>query len=296
MFATTNVSPAQGYAHTAVGMAPSSIDACKRNIAEATGLMGPGACATTVIAWSFQKGCYANKSADPRIALPLEQVKSWMEIWKRSSLRERRRIGNKWSKLLRKIAHAKSRWQMVRSPASATIATLLDLGWKPIRPNQWLVPDGSHLATFDAVDGVTQHHVLHILETALHRRLWDNAANAYSGSGLEGGLPSLLPASKAHKALTRQGRYQEAKALECIVINKSWCGQRLQLDGGADDARAMCERCGSYVESPFHRYYTCEKNRDIDHKDVRDTQHLCHSAASDIATKRNGTGQFCRVA
>lgn len=39
----TGVDPAQRYGHTAIGMATSNIEACSRNIAEATGLMGQDA-------------------------------------------------------------------------------------------------------------------------------------------------------------------------------------------------------------------------------------------------------------
>ena len=43
-------------------------------------------------------------------------------------------------------------------------------------------------------------------------------------------------------------------------------------------------------ESPFHRYYTCAKNRDISHKNVSDTQNLAKKVADDIGTKSN----FCK--
>ena len=279
-------------------MAPTNTDGCKKNIAEATGLMGPGACATTVIQWAFRKGCYANKSADPRVSLPLEQLKAWMGIWTRSNPAAKKRIAKSWSKLHRRVALAKSRWQMVRGPASATIAILLDLGWKPVRPNRWILPDGSQSATFDSIHGVTQHQVLHALETALQRRLWTHASEAFCGSGLEHGSPYLDPAARAHKDLVKQGRLKEAKALECIVTNKSWCGQRILLNGGSDDPRVMCPRCNGYVESPFHRYYTCAKNRDILHKNVSDTQHLAtqwQATSEPRATYANGSGQFCHA-
>jgi hypothetical protein len=78
--AVTGVKPMQNYAYTAIGMAPESMDRCKRNIATATGLVAPGACATTAIRWAFKDGKYNNQSADPRVDMPLGQIRSWMRI------------------------------------------------------------------------------------------------------------------------------------------------------------------------------------------------------------------------
>ena len=45
--------------------------------------------------------------------------------------------------------------------------------------------------------------------------------------GLETGIPDLSPASKAHSALLRANKFKEARALEGIVCNSSWCGERI---------------------------------------------------------------------
>ena len=45
--AMTGAKPAQTYGHTAIGMAPTQLRACKRNIAESTGLQAAGACSTS---------------------------------------------------------------------------------------------------------------------------------------------------------------------------------------------------------------------------------------------------------
>ena len=63
--ANTGVNPKQVYGHTAVGMSPSVVNACKSNVALATGLVGPRACATSALRWSFRKGRYTSVTADP---------------------------------------------------------------------------------------------------------------------------------------------------------------------------------------------------------------------------------------
>jgi hypothetical protein len=58
--AITGVKPAQDYGHTAVGMAPSRVKACKTNIAMATGMLSPGSCGTSIIKWAFRFGTYTH--------------------------------------------------------------------------------------------------------------------------------------------------------------------------------------------------------------------------------------------
>ena len=179
--ALTGVHTAQTYGHTSVGMSPTQVDSCKSNVAEAIGLMGAGACATTAIKWSFVRGRFANSSADPRVTMPYTQIKAWIGLWRRSCKSIRTILRKTWQKLYRKLAKAKSRWQMVRGPASATISTLLDLGWKPVHPDSWITDSGLEWARFDAVEGVTHHHVLHVIEQQLTQRLWCHAAGAHCG-------------------------------------------------------------------------------------------------------------------
>ena len=148
--ARTGVHTAQIYGHTAVGMAPTTVNKCKSNVAEATGLMGAGACATTAIKWTFRKGRFVSSSADPRVTIPLQKIRSWMSLWGRSNPHTKRRLKKSWHKLYRKLAQSKARWQCARGTASATICTLLDLGWKPIQPEKWITPSGTDIASFDA--------------------------------------------------------------------------------------------------------------------------------------------------
>jgi hypothetical protein len=89
--ALTGVRPAQTYGHTAVGMPPTSIEACKRNLLVATGLASAGVCGTTAIS-----GKYTNANADPRIVMPIEQLSSWMKLWLRSDEARKSKIEKSW--------------------------------------------------------------------------------------------------------------------------------------------------------------------------------------------------------
>ena len=279
--ALTGVHAGQTYGSIAVGMSPTNMNTCKSNVAEATGLMGAGACATSVLKWSFRKGRLSNTTADPRVTLPLAQVKSWMMIWRRASTKVKSSISRVWHKLYRSLYYAKSRWQMVRGPASAAICTLLDMSWKPVNPNCWIEPTGNLKATFDAIPGVTHHHVLDVIEQSLTQQLWLNASQAYCGDGMELGTPHFGPAALAHRDLLKEGRTEEAAALECIIANKSWTGERLSNEIRDVTDAGLCLRCRGELETPAHRYYTCPKNKSILHKDVQNTMDLVGQACSE---------------
>ena len=90
---------------------------------------------------------------------------------------------------------------------------------------------------------------------------------------------SFTPASKAHKELLTKGRLTEAKALEQIIVNKSWTGERLQHSNITNDAAALqCARCGHPAETRHHRYYTCCANDMIDDTIIHKTRHFAEEA------------------
>ena len=126
--------------------------------------------------------------------------------------------------MYRTIAKAGNQWTGVHGPTAATIATLLDIGWKPITPHQWITPQDT-IGDFMREEGVSQFEVMQVVHQQLEDRLWSNAAQVFGGRGLETGTP-FTPASKAHKELLTKGLTAEAKALEHIIVNKSWAGER----------------------------------------------------------------------
>ena len=216
----TAIKPAQLYGHTAVGMSPSSINRCKANITEATGMAGASACSTSLLSWAFRKSSSKSAHPDPRVAIPMEQISAWVGMWDRAAASTRNLIGRMWVKAYRIQAKAKNRWLMVRGPISATIASLIDLGFKPVSPTRWVTPDGISLTNFDHEPGISHHRVLDYIQQLLELKQWTAASKHHNGSGLEGGLPSLGPASRAYSQLTKEGKLEEAAALEALVINK----------------------------------------------------------------------------
>ena len=158
--ALTNVDKAQTYGYTAVGASPTAIKGCTKNMAKAAGIGRHGSCTTTAIAWAYRNQPSRHcRSADPRIVMPLGQVRTWMRLWKGGGDLIKDQIRQVWKIGLRRMADEPTRWLRVTGPMTATIATMMDIGWAPVLPNKWLNPDRSSVATFDAIDGVTQKHV-----------------------------------------------------------------------------------------------------------------------------------------
>ena len=133
--------------------------------------------------------------------MPMGQVRSWMRLWKNAADDLRKDIKEVWKIGLRKMAEEKTRWMRVKGPLTATIATLMDAGWAPVLPHKWLTRDKSQTASFDAIDGVTQLHVCHVVENDIIEKVWRNVAEAHCGQGLGRGGPLLDPAEKAYKKL-----------------------------------------------------------------------------------------------
>ena len=241
--ALAGVKPSQIFGHTAVGMSPTIVNKCKSNIAEATGMMGAGACATSVIRWAFRKGKYTNASADPRVCIPYDHIKAWMAMYSGMSNANKIIVTKNWHRKHARMKNAKSKWQCVRGPMDATIATLMEAKWKPESPTCWVTPDGKYKTNFIHEHGVSHHRVLHALRTGLEADLWKHAAEADRGSGLEDGMPHFGPASSTYDTFVKKGKHAMARALELIITNRSWCGARLLQANIITEEEAKCKRC-----------------------------------------------------
>ena len=285
--ALTNIDKAQVYGYTAVGASPTTIKSCTKNIAKAAGLGRQGSCSTTAIAWSFRRQHHKHcRSADPRVVMPLGQVRTWMRLWKNADETVKDDIKKVWKIGLRRMADEQARWMRVTGPMSATIATMMDVGWAPVLPNRWLTKDKSAVATFDAKEGITQMHVCHIIENDILDKIWKHAADASCGRGLQTGYPLFEPIAKAHKKLIKEGHTEAAKALITVVTNRSWPGDRLLQEGVVDkEEDAICVRCNEGVDSALHRRWLCKANDCIDHWAIRATKKLKQRATNEFVER-----------
>ena len=210
-------------------------------------------------------------------------------MWTRTKDAIKPRVRKAWAMSYAKLSKAKSRWQCVRGPISATIATLMEAGWKPVDPTNWIASESSGvsksnvdsskaMADFTKSEGLAAYEVLHRFEEDLEADIWKEASGARNGSGLENGAPHFGPAGKAHAKFTKRGEHKKAKAIELIVNNKVWTKHRLLEAGIITEHEANCDRCGEALETDLHRYYDCKANDSINDDAVRKTQYLAKDA------------------
>lgn len=146
---------------------------------------------------------------------------------------------------------------------------------------------GSSIITFDAIDGVTQHNVLYVIEQQLTQQLWLQSSEDYSGKGLERRESYFGQVGEAHHDFLIEGRNEEARDLEYLVLDKSWPGHQILTAVGEGAGTGLCERFGLEVETPLHRHHTCKANKEIQHKNVTKTEYLVERAAEAYSTNQS---------
>ena len=84
------------------------------------------------------------------------------------------------------------RWNRVKGPLTATIATLAHVGWKGAKPDFWWSPEGGGWALPSEPTPLGP-----LFEDSLLRSItavnWQKAANHYEGPGLEEGPDLTVP-------------------------------------------------------------------------------------------------------
>ena len=111
---------------------------------------------------------------------------------------------------------------------------------------------------------MSSHKVRHRIEDELTESMWKECNDDLGNSGLGEGKPCIERAAKAYKQLIKEGRHEEAAALQTVILNKSWNARRLSQEGVRmqDDVPhdMRCPRCGHEVEDEWHRYWRCPDN------------------------------------
>ena len=188
----------------------------RKDMKKASHLGGTASCLTSTLAWLF------GQFKDPAVALKVEQLSHWFDIWQYSSQGERKRIRDEWRRRLVSIFDIENPTpiHMVREsstgPISATIGILLEIGWKPSAPDQWTAPNGDRV-NLSTTQPYTLVSMIGALQGQISESLWKDAAKHRFGSGLERGTPDFAMARKAKKYLIKKGNYDAASALDFIV-------------------------------------------------------------------------------
>lgn len=173
----------------------------------------------------------------------------------------------------------------VRGPIGATIATLQDANWTPNTPTKWLSPGKTNIANFMHEPGISKHQVLYEFAERIEAGVWKEAASSHNGAGLELGTPQFTPLSKAYSYLIKHDHFEEAIALETLLTNRCWSGERkLQSGIMVEEEEATCDACGE-LETDLHKHYQCKVNRSIQHWAVSKTNQYKDRAAEEQDNK-----------
>ena len=244
----------QDYSSVATGFSPSATKKAQSNIAEATVYKLAGTAKFIAIDWAI------GHQADPCITRPLAQLSDWRRLWLNADEATRAEVKALWPKWLLTIKGNRG-WAAVQGPATATIATLNDIGWTAVTPHQWLSPDCQHYHTltdgnadFQTVLDIITHQI-RARQWTHHFDDWDADPNATNDMNA---LPDLQPAKAAYRLLLRDNLHTEARALTSVVLNRSWSAQR-KHDTFSEHS-PQCTRCGHPIETATRRFWECPAN------------------------------------
>ena len=247
------------YADGIYGVAPTAVTRRRRQLA---GVIAPGfsrRCLTTLLQTEVPQ-------RDPFMASAFSVLDEWTFLLGRVELHPY--IKRTWP-LTRDALQQRSprlRWKRVRGTMGAMICLLLDIGWEPVGPADWLsetkrffAPLGDLHASLDPVDW---RPLRMAFAEALQRRLWQRASSYFAGQGLEEAPPDLFVLRRQMRTAKRRGNFRWLGALRAVTCGASWTRGRLRDEGMHVDS-ALCPRCGQEVETLRHRCYGCPRNQDI---------------------------------
>ena len=102
-------------------------------MARAIGDIAPGACTTTAIAWHHAKpSCIS----DPAVGQPIDLIKARFRLWEDLETCEQHKVRRLWDEQRKELSKSRTKRLMARGSMTAAIATMLDLGCVPERPNE----------------------------------------------------------------------------------------------------------------------------------------------------------------
>ena len=169
-----------------------------------------------------------------------------------------------WSLMVARVAA--KQWGGVSGPVGALIATLTGYGWEVPSPVRWTSPKGLVFVISKKGSLVS---LLREVEESVTNALWRKAAEGYCGVGLGDG-PHDCSFRQLH-ILRAGGDHVSAGILECILTAGFWFPDRTAAAFGSSDA---CRRCGVSPCGPWHTFWGCSGNADLQDPHVKNTQDL----------------------
>ena len=242
--------PMAEYGATTNGLSPAYLDRLDSMAARAAGANGFSPCSTSLT--FFHLGFV------PSVKAIGKQASSWIRNWSQADAATRSLWTRGWQQIrdVLTVVPAEDRWRRVTSPISATIASLLHIGWSPVQPSHWLAVDRS----FQAIIGRgswEDSQIVKAIEEEAELLAWRRASSrGFAAEELAQGPPCWEGVRRAAKKLRKLGLGDSVQGLHKVAVGGGVFGERLFL-------KQSCDRCGAEVETPEHRYYSCPANANI---------------------------------
>ena len=272
----TNLWPAASYGIGATGIAPTSIKTLRRQAGQAA-LGRSGQCSTSAIAIQFREG------TDPAAKVRCHVITQWIKIWLKLDDDKREEANSIWARQYRRLVGYR-RWSLVNGPLRAAIATLLDVGWKPIAPDTWLEPAPSDQMWKITGYGDLRRFQQTISQSAMQEH-WLEADSHLGGKGL-GNTDPVLSGPDLHSLKRRLKSYEDNGMTDrhaaLLTAASGACWPRSRKFNADMIGSEICPRCGQEAEDLLHFFWKCPCNVELQHEDIQRTQHLVQAACADI--------------
>jgi ribonuclease HI len=189
---------------------------------------------------------------------------------------------------------------------SAVIVTLMEIGWKPIRPAEWIDPSGALWKTDGRLVDFTQ--LFEQLAQDCHSLLCESTVKGHNGAGIDKGLDFWTHKTKINK-LIKDHHFAEAGTTRMIAAGGVWGRARIaeakkQNKKGEEetDYDDKCELCHEEADTDLHRFWTCkciieaisnaehmdEVDKERHRESIRKSNHLIKDAVKGVEM-----GQAC---
>ena len=275
----TGIGPQRTYAAGVFGVAPSVVLSWRRSIGRTLSPGMRGRCLDTFL--QLEVG-----ARDPHFATAFQVLDAW--IYLLSQPAHRKRAERAWPRA-RKLVLSRppnKRWRRATGVTYAVICLLLDIGWQPDGPWDWVSDVGERFCVpddaWDSGEELDWGPFKVAFSQGLSRVLWRRAARHYCGGGLEAGA-DLTGVSQQLRRLRSKGKFEWFGAILTSVVGAQWPRTRLR-DAGIELETIFCQRCGDQVEETLlHRCWQCKANAEI--PACRKTEYLQRRALRDAGNQ-----------
>ena len=200
---------------------------------------------------------------DPLVKQPVDMLVFWTRVL-RELIHLRSAIDKVWNLSVAKLQNTPRNWLKVAGHIDAVVATLMDLNWVPLAPDEW-TDDQGNVWRLLLQDRQLIPDLTAIVEQSAERKVWKMAAQHFCGKGLENGADLTILNRHLH-SLRRKGRAPEAAVLELMAQGAYWPKTRRIGETSLDDCHPddlLCPRCKVAIEDPTHQIWVCKDNHTV---------------------------------